>query len=351
MTVDEQLAEARQWYAQALAGGLEQFFEPRQDQCPWCRSTDLKQRLRSRELIQLKPGTFTVDECRACGHAFQNPRLSVAGLDFYYRDFYDGLGADVAEAMFAMGGEANRIRARSVAKHTTPGDWLDVGTGHGHFCMHAKEVLPDTEFDGLDLSEGVTKAQEAGRIRIGHRGLFPDLAPTMGQYDVVSMHHYLEHTRDPRAELDALAAVVKPGGYAEIEMPDVFSAYGKLLRSWWVPWFPPQHQHFLPMANLLSALRERGFQTVSVQRGEAHAPVDLTFALIFLTTRLAPDPRRPWAPASADGWRGKRHALAWTKVFPTAAKVVSKGDVLLGQVLRRLDQTNTYRIVARKDLA
>ncbi len=180
--------------------------------------------------------------------------------------------------------------------------------------------------------------------------MFPELAPTLGTYDVVSMHHYLEHTRDPRVELDALAAVVKPGGYAEIEMPDVFSAYGRLFRSWWVPWFPPQHQHFLPAGNLLNALAERGFRTVSVDRGASHAPVDLTFALIFLTTRLAPDPRLPWAPVrNVEGWRNRRHELAWHTLFPPAAKVVSKGDVLLGKVLRRLDQTNTYRIVARKD--
>ncbi|MGQ0843262.1 MAG: class I SAM-dependent methyltransferase [Sporichthyaceae bacterium] len=348
-SVEEQLAEAREWYTKALEGGLDSFFEPRQSSCPWCRSTDLKQRLRSRELIQLKPGEFTIDQCRRCGHAFQNPRLNLAGLDFYYRDFYDGLGADIAEAMFAMGGEANRIRARSVSAHTNPESWLDVGTGHGHFPLHAKEVLPDTVFDGLDLSAGVTQAQELGRIRVGHRGLFPELAPSMPQYDVVSMHHYLEHTRDPREELDALAAVVKPGGYAEIEMPDVFSAYGRALRSWWVPWFPPQHQHFLPTANLLSALRERDFTTVSVQRGESHSPVDLTFALIFLTTKLAPDPRRPWAPPQPDGWRRKRHELAWTKVFPPLSRIVSKGDVALGKVLSRLDQTNTYRIVARKE--
>lgn len=345
---EQLLAEARAWYDKAAADGLDAFFEPRVDRCPWCRSTNLRLRLRTREHIQLKPGMFTIDECRSCGHVFQNPRLSPAGLDFYYRDFYDGLGAEVAEAMFAMGGEANRIRARSVAKHTTPRTWLDVGTGHGHFCLHAKKVLTDTVFDGLDMGEGVAAAEAAGRVRTGHRGMFPDLAPGLGSYDVVSMHHYLEHTLDPRVELDALASVVTPGGYAEIEMPNVFSPYGRAFRSWWVPWFPPQHLHFLPVPNLLAALTERGFRTVSVEQGASHAPVDLTFALIFLTTRLAPDPRLPWAPERPGAWRRKRHELAWSTVFPRAAKVASKGDVLIDKVLKRLDQTNTYRVVARK---
>lgn len=346
---EQMLADARAWYDKAAADGLDAFFEPRTDRCPWCRSTNLRLRLRSREHIQLKPGRFTLDECRSCGHVFQNPRLNAAGLDYYYRDFYDGLGAEVAETMFALGGEGNRIRARAVAQHTTPRTWLDIGTGHGHFCLHAKEILPDTVFDGLDMGDGVAAAEAAGRVRTGYRGMFPELAPSLGTYDVVSMHHYLEHTLDPRVELDALASVVAPGGYAEIEMPNVFSAYGRLFGSWWVPWFPPQHQHFLPVGNLLGALTERGFRTVSVEVGAAHAPVDLTFALIFLTTRLAPDPRLPWAPEPRGTWAKRRHELAWQKVFPPTAKVVSKGDVLLTKLLKRLDQTNTYRIVARKE--
>ena len=226
---ERMLVEARAWYDKAAADGIDALFEARQDRCPWCRSSNLRLRLRTREHIQLKPGRFSLDECRSCGHVFQNPRLNAAGLDYYYRDFYDGLGAEIAETMFALGGEGNRIRARAVAAHTTPGTWLDIGTGHGHFRLHAKEVLPDTVFDGLDMGEGVTVAAQTGRVRTGHRGMFPDLAPSLGSYDVVSMHHYLEHTRDPRIELDALAAVVKPGGYAEIEMPDVFSAYGRAL--------------------------------------------------------------------------------------------------------------------------
>ena len=43
--------------------------------------------------------------------------------------------------------------------------------------------------------------------------MFPELAPTMaGAYDVVSMHHYLEHTREPNDELKAARRVLRPGG-------------------------------------------------------------------------------------------------------------------------------------------
>src|SRR6266567_4088927 len=78
-------------YQADLAGGLDRLFEPRRTACPWCGSARLRERLRTTDLLQHKPGRFHLDRCQDCGHVFQNPRLSFAGLEFYYRDFYDGL--------------------------------------------------------------------------------------------------------------------------------------------------------------------------------------------------------------------------------------------------------------------
>ena len=76
--------------------------------------------------------------------------------------------------------------------------WLDVGTGHGHFCLAARQRWPEVRFDGLDLSESVNEADRRGWVDTAYRGLFPELAGGLpAAYDVVSMHHYLEHTRDP----------------------------------------------------------------------------------------------------------------------------------------------------------
>jgi 2-polyprenyl-3-methyl-5-hydroxy-6-metoxy-1,4-benzoquinol methylase len=34
------------------------------------------------------------------------------------------------------------------------------------------------------------------------------------------MYHYLEHTADPAAELDAATALLAPGGHLMVEVPD-----------------------------------------------------------------------------------------------------------------------------------
>ena len=57
--------------------------EPRRGDCPWCGSESLRTRLRAPDLRHRRPGTFVVDECRDCRHAFQNPRLTPEGLELY----------------------------------------------------------------------------------------------------------------------------------------------------------------------------------------------------------------------------------------------------------------------------
>ena len=86
---------------------------------------------------------------------FQNPRLNADGLEFYYRDFYDGLGEERLGNVFAGPHEdVPRPRGAAAAAAAAPAKWLDVGTGHGHFCEVARTVFPDTAFDGLDFTDG-----------------------------------------------------------------------------------------------------------------------------------------------------------------------------------------------------
>ncbi len=56
-------ASARSDYEKLMADGVERFFEPRRDDCPLCGSGDLRVRVEAYDLVQCKPGTFTLEEC------------------------------------------------------------------------------------------------------------------------------------------------------------------------------------------------------------------------------------------------------------------------------------------------
>ncbi|MCK2243120.1 MULTISPECIES: class I SAM-dependent methyltransferase [unclassified Crossiella] len=336
-------------YLAELADGVDRFFEPRRRDCPWCGSANLVTHLKLPDLLQHKPGEFTLDRCRACTHIFQNPRLTIAGLDFYYRDFYDGLGEDKLDKLFAARGIAYRPRAEMLKPFAEPESWLDVGTGHGHFCNAAREVWPQTTFDGLDITEGVELAEHRGWVDRGYRGLFPELAADIHEsYDVVSMYHYLEHSRDPRQELEAALKVLKAGGHLMIEVPDPESRWGKLLGKWWLPWLQPQHLHFVPIGNLREALSEMGFTVVAEQRGEPHEPIDLVGAAWNAVNHFAPRDDVPWAPQPPTA--GAKAGRAATMIAAAPALLTAAlTDRVLSPLSKRYGGSSAYRLLARKD--
>lgn len=344
---------ARPYYQAELASGVERFLEPRRDTCPWCGSTDLSVRLRTSDLIQRKPGRFTLEQCSSCGHIFQNPRLTPAGLDFYYRDFYDGLGLKLFKLMEEAvdpGQPSHQGRVDILKRFTTPRAWLDVGAGRGHFCRLAREVWPDTVFDGLDQSVSVEEAQQRGWIDHGYRGKFIALASELtDRYDVISMHHYLEHTREPLDELDTAAKVLPAGGYLLIELPDPESSFGRVFGRWWLPWLQPQHQHMIPVRNLAPALADRGFSMVAIERGPAHqVGTELLCSLALALIAVAPDSRLPWLAIEPTRWRRFRHTTVWTVGRPLMVGAYFL-DKLLGQVVRHTRGSNAYRVLARKE--
>ncbi|MHB8218897.1 MAG: class I SAM-dependent methyltransferase [Acidimicrobiales bacterium] len=338
--------ELRPVYEELLAGGTGRFFEARRPDCPLCGSTELQGKIRTPDLLQHKPGEFVLVECGGCGHIFQNPRLSLEGLAFYYRDFYDGLGEEQLEFVFGASDTAYRGRAGMLDGRRSPRAWLDVGAGHGHFCLVAGEHWPDTRFDGLDMSDSIEEAERRGWVAKGFRGMFPELAPDLaGVYDVVSMHHYPEHIREPKEELDAARRVLRPGGYLLIELPDPESVYGRVLGKYWVPWFQPQHQHLLSLRNLEAVLTTMGMTVEVTERGVASQPVDLLFAVWFLVNRLAPAPDLPWRRPS--GWYDRLWRNAVLVAAVPAFVLAFVADQVLALVIRRRRRSNTYRVLAR----
>jgi SAM-dependent methyltransferase len=338
--------ELRPVYSELIAD-QSRFWETRWLDCPFCGSESIRVRVRCSDLLRHKPGVFVLDRCDDCGLVFQNPRLSSEGLDYYYRDFYDGLGEGQVASVFDFGDSTYVKRAEMVGAVASPKRWLDVGTGHGHFCLVASSVLPDTRFDGLDMSESVEEAERRRWIGTGHRGTFPELAPSLaGGYDVVSMHHYLEHTIDPLAELDSAAQVLSDGGHLLIELPDPESVWGRWLGRYWLPWFQPQHLHLISIGLLEQALVERGFTIVDRDRAGASQSSDLTAAVWMLIGRFAPPANLPWLPRPTMLRRARRTVGVAVGALPLAGAVAI--DALLVWLPKRPGQSNAYRLLARR---
>ncbi|MEU9284051.1 class I SAM-dependent methyltransferase [Streptomyces sp. NPDC048275] len=339
-------------YAAELAQGTDRFHEPRREDCPWCGSKRLRTRLRTPDLVQRKPGTFVVDECADCAHAFQNPRLTAEGLAFYHREFREDVHDGFVVRLLGSRGHRGRhhAAARALLPYTDPESWLDVGTGHGDFPAVAKEVHPYTAFDGLDLTRRVERARAAGRVEEAHRGRLTDprtAGRLRARYDVVSMFHHLEHTPDPREELRAAMTVLRPGGHLLVEVPDPDCVFGALLGKWWVSYGQPRHLHLMPLPNLLDELESLGCEIVATDRREPHIPYDLAGALALALGRVLPDLDAPWRTTPPSTLRRRLHTVLTGASTPLLASA-SALDHTLAPLLRRTRFSNAYRVIARR---
>jgi len=337
----------RDTYAALVADGLAPFFEPEAVACPLCGSEDLNDHLSVPDFYQGKPGRFRLRRCGDCRHIFQDPRLSARGLAYYYRDAYDGRNASGMDVLFGSYTQPYSDRVEMVTRHHVVRRWLDVGCGHGHLCARGQVMLPDARFEGLDFGESVQTALARGWVHAAHRGLFPACAPDMvGAYDVVSMSHYLEHTTNPRAELDAAYTVLAPGGVMMIELPDPDSPWAKWLGRLWMPYFQPQHLHLLSTINLASLLREAGFQPVQWETGVAHQGSDLVLSAYTFLRWLSPPLDAPWRPIArplARIWA----AMVWTP-GTLLLLLAALADWMLRPLGKRLHHASAFRVLARR---
>ncbi|MFF0158272.1 class I SAM-dependent methyltransferase [Streptomyces sp. NPDC005263] len=220
-----------------------------------------------------------------------------------------------------------RSIARAILPFPEPESWLDVGTGEARFPKAAKEFFPYTSFDGLDATPRVEQARRAERVEEAHVGLLTDPRITTrlrARYDVVSMLHHLPHTQDPRDELQAAVAVLRPGGHLLLEAPDPQCAFAALLGE---RWLPRAHRfRLMSLDDLCAELESQGCAIVRTERRAAHLPHDLSAALALSLPGFLP----PWVtrPLVATA-RALDHALA----------------PLLG--LTRF--ANAYRLIARRE--
>lgn len=347
MRTETSAATQAEYYRETIEAGLHELFEQRVAVCPMCGGSDIVREQTLRDLVLLKPGFFHISRCQSCGHLFQNPRLNACGLEFYYRDFYTGAGEKTVQCHLASMTKFYRARARMVKGHGQPRRWLDVGAGYGHFSQTAREILTDTKFHVLDISESIKQAETLGWAERAYVGRLLDLAPQLEEtYDLVSMFHYLEHTSDPLAELRAVAAVIEPQGLLMIEVPDPDSIGRRLMGRYWPSWLAPQHLHLFPARNMETYLRKAGFDPILWHHAKAHQATDAAFAMEGYLQQWSQIHSLPWnIYGSQSSKKGKLMMSMMQKPLRLTMKTL---DILLSPLRYLPYWPNTYRVLARK---
>lgn len=146
---------------------------------------------------------------------------------------------------------------------------LDIGAHAGRFIARARARGWDA--DGLELNPrtaAYAAAASGGRVHQGNLYTWSTQEPS---YDAVTMTDVLEHIPDPRSALRRARALLAPGGWIAVKVPNApVQRVKERVRSWLRPGYRPaladnlvHVNHFGP-ASLRTALRREGFTSVEV---------------------------------------------------------------------------------------
>jgi SAM-dependent methyltransferase len=218
------------------------------------------------------PHLFTnVVECRNCGFIYTNPQIK--GVEFLEREHYDNPNEYQAEADASLP-EMYQHRVDYIRRFKNGGSLLDVGAAKGDFVRKASE----NNFDacGVEPSPRFTEFANSRNGALVYNGNLDQCSPLRGRkFDVVTMHHVLEHVEEPHELLETLKDHMNPGGILYIEVPNthsltskVIDLYFKLRGLGWSgrlsPLHPPFHKFGYNPKSLAFLLQRHGFEVTEM---------------------------------------------------------------------------------------
>jgi SAM-dependent methyltransferase len=173
------------------------------------------------------PAGGSLAQCRSC-HLVQSLvdaswRAEVGRIYAGYAIYHEADGAEQQVFVQGDGRPSSRsdvIADRLLARGILParGALLDVGCGNGALLRAFSRRLGGWTLSGAELN--ATHEQAVRSIR-GVKDFITDpIEALTGQYDLVSLVHVLEHLPDLGDAIPRLAALLKPGGWLLIEVPN-----------------------------------------------------------------------------------------------------------------------------------
>ena len=182
--------------------------------CPLCEVDDC-------EPWGVEYGGHRIVRCRSCGLRYVNPRR---GLD-EDRLIYDTRYFERHRAREGDERERDLVRQRDQASielilRFTPRDrpsLLDLGAGTGSFLRLARDDGRFGRLVAADVSSANVEAFASAGIPL-HVGTVAELDLT--PFDVVAVHHVLEHVLDPNGFLIAVRRLLVEDGIMHILVPN-----------------------------------------------------------------------------------------------------------------------------------
>ncbi len=223
--------------------------------CPLCQGTNAVHFLRARD--HASGDWFDLNQCRDCGLIFLADVPADIGRYYhaYYRRYQPWM-----QQIFLV---AYRAHARKWSHDMKrKGRALEIGCGEGWMLA----ALRDEGWETVGLERSAETAEFATRVQ-GLKVVVGELdaLKSEGAFDLIFMHHVLEHLPDMMAALRVCASLLKPDGVLLVTVPNVASWQFQVSGRHWFHLDVPRHIVQLAPATLTEAMKRVGLQTHAVR--------------------------------------------------------------------------------------
>ncbi len=206
-------------------------------------------------------------KCQNCGLIYVSPRPAAEELYALYGEtYFHNNESGVVGYTDYLKDERNirktsQRRLRHIEKFAQPGRMIDVGCAAGFFASEAQKR--GWQVEGLDVS---SFAVDYTRATVGidaHHGSLTEVDLPESAYDLVTMYDVIEHVPDPKAYVQRVAELLRPGGIFELATPDVGSFPARLTGKRWIGYkLSEEHVYYFSIKTLTRMLDEAGFDVV-----------------------------------------------------------------------------------------
>jgi len=296
--------------------------------CPICGQAGLRVALTGTDHREGLGGTFSILECRRCGHGVTDPVPSdlSAWYPVSYQQHTAGDGLTTRVVMSSARAVVLRPRAAWPLERLVPdaafggplgagARVLDVGAGNGSIVRALREAGVDAE--GVEPSASAVEAARRAGCTAVIEGTIDDVADSHGPFDVIRIHHVLEHVPDPIATLRVARSLLTPSGRVVIIVPNFGGGGRRAFGRAWDGLELPRHLHHFTSRSLGVAATRAGL-----------APGDTRTVAIFGCLAGSLDARAHGGERQ-QGWGNALAVRAGLYPVELAAAALGLGDGLL----------------------
>jgi 2-polyprenyl-3-methyl-5-hydroxy-6-metoxy-1,4-benzoquinol methylase len=152
---------------------------------------------------------------------------------------------------------------------------LDVGCSDGNFLAAMRATCPDWTLRGVDFNPRVVALGRARGLAIDE-GTLEDVGYAPESFDLIVMHHMIEHAFDPFRTLALSRQLLRPGGLLVGETPNVDCWDMDVFGGYWGGLHAPRHTVLFTAESLARAARDASLDVVAISHALQPAHIALS---------------------------------------------------------------------------